>query len=56
MKRFVKHFYPVYGEPPMEEQITDYAVYGNLTIITIAPMSGNGIYVLFEEKEDNDDR
>lgn len=51
MKRFVIHFHPMYGEPPMEEQITNYAEYNNLTIITIAPMSGNGIYVLFEEKE-----
>ena len=51
MKRFVKHFYPYYGETPMEDQINDYAATHDLKIITIAPMAGNGIYVLFEGGE-----
>lgn len=54
MKRFVKHFYPSYREPPMEEQINQYAATNSLKIITISAMSGNGIYVLFEESEDTE--
>lgn len=50
MNRFVKHFYQWHGEPPLEEQITTYAESNNLTIITIAPLYGNGIYVLFEKE------
>lgn len=49
MNRFVKHFYQWHDEPPLEEQITNYAESNNLTIITIAPLYGNGIYVLFEK-------
>ena len=44
MKRFVVHFYPA-----DEDAINEYAEIKNLTIITIAPMSGNGIFVLFEK-------
>lgn len=44
MKRFVVHFYPA-----DENAINEYAESLNLTIITIAPMSGNGIFVLFEK-------
>jgi hypothetical protein len=50
MARFVKHFYEWYNEPPIEEQITNYAEINNLTIITIAPLYENGIYVLFEKE------
>ena len=50
MKRFVKHFFEHYGTPLIDEQITDYAEENNLTIITLAPLYQNGIYVLFEEK------
>ena len=49
MKRFVEHFYCGYGSPPYEEQINNYAERDNLTIITIAPMHGNGVLVLFEK-------
>lgn len=48
MKRFVKHFYPA-----NEDAINEYANIKNLTIITIAPMYQNGIFVLFEEDGDN---
>lgn len=48
MRRFVKHFYPA-----DEDAINDYAEQKNLTIITIAPMYGNGIFVLFEKVGDN---
>ena len=48
MKRFVKHFYSYYGEPPIEDMITKYAEEHNLKIITITAMYQNGIYVLFE--------
>ena len=51
MKRFVEHFYQHYGTPLFEDQINDYAEKNNLKIITIAPMPGNGIFVLFEENE-----
>lgn len=51
MKRFVKHFYAWYDEPPIEDQITNYAETNNLKIITITAMNGNGLYVLFEENE-----
>lgn len=50
MDRFVKHFYNGYDTPPIEEQINKYAVKRNLTIITIAPLYQNGMYVLFEKK------
>ena len=46
MKRFVVHFYPA-----DEDAINEYAEIKNLIIITIAPMYGNGIFVLFEERE-----
>ena len=49
MKRFVKHFYAWYGDPLIEDQINDYAETNDLTIIQIAPMYGNGIFVLFEK-------
>ena len=52
MRRFVKHFYSWYNDAPIEDLINDYAETNNLNIITIAPMSGNGIYVLFEEIQD----
>ena len=52
MKRFVEHFYQYFNTPLLEDQINDYAEENNLTIITIAPMYGNGIFVLFEERED----
>ena len=45
VKRFVVHFYPAYYN-----EINDYAKSNNLTIITIAPMYGNGIFVLFEKE------
>ena len=54
MKRFVKHFYALYGESAVEEQINDYAETNNLEIITISAMAGNGIYVLFKESEDTE--
>lgn len=49
MKRFVKHFYAWCSDPDYEDQINNYAEANNLTIVTIAPMNGNGIYVLFED-------
>ncbi len=52
MRRFVEHFYPWNGQPAVEDQINDYAEKYNLTIITIAPMYQNGIYVLFQEREE----
>ena len=52
MRRFVKHFYSWYNDVPIEDLINDYAETNNLNIIMIAPMSGNGIYVLFEEIQD----
>ena len=55
MKRFVKHFYDWYGEPPVEEQINDYAETNALKIITIATIYGNGVYVLFEESEEKNE-
>lgn len=54
MKRFVEHFYSYYGDPPVEDKINEYAESNNLKIITIAPMYQNGIYVLFEEREDTE--
>lgn len=56
MKRFVEHFHIGYHQPSLEEQINTYAERENLKIITIAPVYGNGIYVLFERKETEDDR
>lgn len=56
MKRFVEHFHIGYHQPALEEQINTYAERENLKIITIAPVYGNGIYVLFERKETEDDR
>ena len=50
LKRFVAHFYQYHDQPPLEEQINKYAERDNLTIITIAPLYGNGIYVLFEKE------
>lgn len=50
MRRFVEHFYAWQGDPPIKDQINEYARCNNLTIITIAPLYGNGIYVLFEER------
>ena len=50
MKRFVVHFHlPYWNEPSYEEQINNYAETNNLTIVQIAPLYGNGIFVLFEE-------
>ena len=54
MKRFVKHFYTCYGELSVEEQINKYVEENNLNIITMSCMYGNGIYVLFEESEDEE--
>jgi hypothetical protein len=51
MRRFVEHFYQYYGTALLEDQINEYAEKNNLKIITIAPMCGNGIFVLFEENE-----
>ena len=51
MKRFVVHFYPADADV-----INEYAETKNLTIITIAPMSGNGIFVLFEKGSDQNAR
>ena len=51
MRRFVEHFYSWQGEPAVEDKINDYAEKNHLKIITIAPMYGNGIYVLFEESD-----
>lgn len=45
MKRLVVHFYPA-----NENEINNYAERNNLTIITIAPMYKNGIFVLFEKE------
>jgi hypothetical protein len=53
MARFVKHFYEWQHDSSIEDQINDYAERNNLTIITIAPLYQNGIYVLFEEGDDN---
>ncbi len=47
MKRFVVHFYPADAE-----EINNYAERNKLTIINIAPMYGNGIFVLFEKDGD----
>jgi hypothetical protein len=57
VRRFVEHFSPsiLMCEPAVEERINDFAERNNLTIVTIAPMNGNGIYVLFEESEGADD-
>lgn len=49
MKQFVKHFYSLYDELPIEDMITNYAEENNLKIITITAMYKNGIYVLFEK-------
>ncbi len=46
MKRFVEHFWPADAD-----KVNSYAEENNLTIVQIAPMYGNGIFVLFEEKE-----
>ena len=55
MKRFVVHFHlPYWNEPSYEEQINNYAETNNLTIVQIAPLYGNGIFVLFEEKKQNE--
>lgn len=54
MKRYVEHF-NINGRESLEEQINSYAKFYNVEIITISAMSGNGIYVLFEEKEEEDD-
>lgn len=51
MKRFVVHFYPA-----VESEINNYAERNNLTIITIAPMYGNGIFVLFEKGGERDEQ
>ena len=51
-RRFVEHFYSYYEQPSVEDQINDYADKYNLTIITITPMYRNGIYVVFEEREE----
>ena len=56
MKRFVEHFYPLDEERAIENRINDYAENFNLTILKIAPMYGNGIFVLFEEREADDER
>ena len=52
MKRFVKRFSfwsgAISGEPPIEEQITNYAEAHGLTIITITA-SQESIYALFEK-------
>ena len=56
MKRFVVHFHlPYWNEPSYEEQINNYAETNNLTIVQIAPLYGNGIFVLFEEKKQNEE-
>lgn len=50
MKRFVVHFHlPYYDEPSYEDQINNYAESNDLTIVQIAPLYGNGIFVLFEK-------
>lgn len=49
MKRFVKHFYAWWTDQDYEDQINNYAETHNLMIVTIAPMNGDGIYVLFED-------
>ena len=54
MKRFVKHFYSGYSDPPIEDMITSYAEENNFKIITITAMYGNGIYVLFEKGGTNE--
>lgn len=55
MKRFVVHFNIGWGEGLLEDQINSYAERRNVEIITIAPSTGDGIYVLFEEKEGKED-
>lgn len=49
MARFVRHFFEWQGDGLIEDQINNYAKRNNLTIITIAPLYQNGMYVLFEE-------
>lgn len=51
MKRFVEHFYSWQDGVTVETEINNYAERNNLTIITIAPLYQNGIYVLFERGE-----
>lgn len=49
-KRFIVHFHhPYYNEPSYEDQINTYAETNGLTIVQIAPLYGNGIFVLFEK-------
>ena len=49
MSRFVKYFFEWQDDGLIEDQINNYAERNNLTIITIAPLYQNGMYVLFEE-------
>lgn len=51
MNRYVMHFYPADAD-----EINNYAKRNNLTIINIAPMYENGIFVLFEIGGANNDR
>jgi hypothetical protein len=55
MSRFVKHFFEWQGDELIEDQINNYAERNGLTIITIAPLYQNGMYVLFEEEGANND-
>ena len=55
MARFVKHFFEWQGDGLIEDQINNYAERNNLTIITIAPLYQNGMYVLFEKGGANND-
>ena len=50
MNRFIKHFYSGYGDPPIEDMITNYAEEHTLKIINVTTLYGNGIYALFEKK------
>lgn len=55
MKRFVEHFPSSSDSWSIENRINAYAEAKGLKIITIAPVYSDGIYVLFEESEVNNE-
>jgi hypothetical protein len=55
MNRFIKHFSTLGTTSTIEEQVTKYAQENNLQIVTLAPINNTSVYVLFEEKGDNEE-
>ena len=55
MKRFIVYFPSSSGSRSIENRISAYAEAKDLKIITIAPAYSDGIYVLFEESEINNE-